>query len=374
MNILHVVPTYLPARRYGGPIVAVHGLCKALALRGHRVEVFTTNVDGDGISNVPISTPVNLDGVGVRYFPAKLRRLYWSPTMRRALSDSMQSFDIVHTHSVFLWPTAAAAASARKHRVPYVIAPRGMLVKELISEKSTIAKRAWISLVERRNFKGAAAIHFTSEREVEDARDLRIPMPSPFIVPNGVDLVDTSDVERDDELILFLGRVSWKKCIDRLIEALPKITRGHLVVAGNDEEQLTPRLSELAERLGVHDRVQFVGAVTGDAKWRLLASAAVFVLPSISENFGNAALEAMAVGTPVVVTSGVGLARDVSRSGAGIVASAQPDELAKAITTFIDDAGARQQAGENARKLVEQQFTWEQVAASMEHQYERVRH
>src|SRR5207244_1197823 len=119
--------------------------------------------------------------------------------------------------------------------------------------------------------------------------------------------------------------------------------------------------------------VQFIGAIGGDAKWRLLASAAVFVMPSISENFGNAALEAMAVGTPVVVTSGVGLARDVERAGAGIVASAQPGELAKAIATFIDDAGARQQAGENARKLVEQQFTWERIAVSMEQQYEQLR-
>jgi hypothetical protein len=63
MRILHVVPSYLPAVRYGGPIFAVHGLCRALAKRGHEVQVFTTNIDGPGISPTPIGTPVDLDGI-----------------------------------------------------------------------------------------------------------------------------------------------------------------------------------------------------------------------------------------------------------------------------------------------------------------------
>ena len=77
MNILYVVPTYLPATRYGGPIFAVHGLARALVERGHRVDVFTTNVDGDGESDVPLRERVDLDGVGVHYFSSPLRRLYW---------------------------------------------------------------------------------------------------------------------------------------------------------------------------------------------------------------------------------------------------------------------------------------------------------
>ena len=69
LKLLHVVPTYLPATRYGGPIYSVHGLCKALAVRGHEVHVFTTNVDGPGDSAVPLGRPVDLDGVKVWYFP-----------------------------------------------------------------------------------------------------------------------------------------------------------------------------------------------------------------------------------------------------------------------------------------------------------------
>ena len=69
MRILHVVPSYLPAVRYGGPIFTVHGLCRALAAKGHELQVFTTNIDGPGITATPIATPVDLDGIQIRYFP-----------------------------------------------------------------------------------------------------------------------------------------------------------------------------------------------------------------------------------------------------------------------------------------------------------------
>src|SRR5262249_55916333 len=124
MRILHVIPSYFPAVRYGGPIFAVHGLCRALAARGHPVGVFTTNVDGANDSAVPIGDPVAVDGVHVRYFPSKrLRRLYFSPPMARALHADIAGFAAVHLHSVFLWPTWAAARSARNARVPYLISP-----------------------------------------------------------------------------------------------------------------------------------------------------------------------------------------------------------------------------------------------------------
>src|SRR5215472_13265171 len=99
MRLLHIAPTYLPATRYGGPIYAVHGLCRALAARGHDVTVFTTNVDGDSESDVPLNEPVVLDGVSIRYFASTMRRLYVSPAMRRALHD-LRGFDLVHAHSV----------------------------------------------------------------------------------------------------------------------------------------------------------------------------------------------------------------------------------------------------------------------------------
>ncbi|PYQ27799.1 MAG: hypothetical protein DMF56_18160 [Acidobacteria bacterium] len=361
MRLLHVVPTYLPARRYGGPIVAVHGLCRALRERGHEVDVFTTNVDGDGVLDVPTATPVDLDGVRVHYFPSPMPRLYWSPAMRRALRSI--DHELVHSHAIWLWPGYAAARAARRANVPFVISPRGMLVPELIARKSRVVKRAWLATIERRNFARASAIHFTSAIEEEDAKRTGIPLPSPFVVPNGIDLVPRPDVARDENTLVFLGRINWKKGLDRAIELLPRID-AKLIIAGNDEENLTPQLRALAERLHVADRVEFAGPVYGAAKWELLARATLFVLLSMSENFGNAALEALMMETPVVLSPSVGLADDVVRANAGITTV---DELA----SLLRDRERRAEMGRNGRALVESNFTWPRVAAQMEEAYRR---
>ena len=93
MRILNVVPTYWPATRYGGPIRSVHALCRSMASRGHRVDVFTTSVDGASDSLVPLQRPVEMDGVHVTYFrSAVMRRLYWSPTMSDALRRRTEVF------------------------------------------------------------------------------------------------------------------------------------------------------------------------------------------------------------------------------------------------------------------------------------------
>jgi len=356
VKILHVVPTYLPARRYGGPIVAIHGLCRALVRRGHDVTVFTTNVDGDSVSDVPLDREVLLDGVRVRYFASSFPRLYLSGSMRKALT-AIDSFDLAHNHSVFLWPTVAAARAAKRRGVPYVISPRGMLVRDLIRRRSRLAKNAWIRLIERRNFADATAIHFTSERERDDARETCIPIPRSFIVPNGIDLLPRPDVPRDANTVVYLGRINWKKQLERLIDATPRNAK--LIIAGNDEENLTPKLRELAR-----DRdVEFPGPVYGDAKWELLARASVVALPSLSENFGNVVVEAMMMSTPVVVSPEVGVASEVGAARAGIVTH----DFAAAIAELLHDDG---DYGRNGRGLVESKFTWNSVAAQMEHEYQ----
>ncbi|MEA2570936.1 MAG: hypothetical protein QOI24_2937 [Acidobacteriota bacterium] len=373
MNILHVVPTYLPARRYGGPIYAVHGLAKALAARGHRVDVFTTNVDGNGVSDVPLATRVDLDGVGVHYFASSFRRLYWSAGLRNALDERVARYDVVHLHSIFLHPTAAAARAAKRSGTPYVIAPRGMLVPELIRGRSRITKSLWLRFVEERNFAGAAGIHFTSERERADAERTGMPLPSPFIVPNGIDVPPPLNRSRNEREILALGRVSWKKGLDRLIAALPHIDDATLTIAGNDEEELTPRLREQARTLGVEQRITFLGDVGGDAKYELLAGAAVVAMPSINENFGNVVLEAMSMETPVVVTPEVGLADEVRRADAGVVVNGEPHALAAAIDELLRDPARRAAMGARGRRAVEERFTWPRVAEQMEAAYARLR-
>ncbi len=366
MKILHVVPTYLPARRYGGPIVAVHGLCKALVARGHEVDVFTTNVDGDRTLGVPVTTPVDVDGVQVRYFASPYRRLYWSPDMRRALAAEVRKYDVVHIHAVYLWTGIAAASAARKANVPYVISPRGMLVPELIRQKSRFVKTAWLQLLERRGFAHASAIHFTSQLEWDDAQRVGIPLPAPVVIPNGIDVDPRPNIARDENTLAFLGRVSWKKGLDRVLDALPSLPNARFVIAGNDEEGLTPALTARAQERAVADRVSFVGPLYGAAKNEFLARATLFVLLSTSENFGNAVLEALAMETPVVLSKEVGLADEVVRANAGATG-------VESIAPLLADAAKRAELGRNGRALVESRFTWPRVAEEMETAYCSIR-
>lgn len=380
MRVLHVVPSYIPAVRYGGPIQSVHGLCSALARRGHDVEVYTTNVDGDGVSDVPVEVPVVIQGVTVRYFATGHgRRIFRSPSMRATIERSLHGFDIAHVHSVFLWPTTAAARAARRLGVPYVLSPRGMLVPDLIKRKRQLLKRSWIELFERRNIADAAAVHITSNLEGEAIRSLGIAARCFALIPNGVDMPAYGG-EIDGELknsrsvptVLFLGRINWKKGLDRLIPAMAHAPGAELIVAGNDEERYESKMISLARQHNLSERVRFVGPVYGAEKWRLMAAADILVLPSYSENFGIVVLEAMASGVPVIVTPEVGLATIVSDTGAGLVIDGWPETLGRAISDLLTDPLQRGQMGTAGRNAARQLFSWDAIADQMETLYSSI--
>jgi glycosyltransferase involved in cell wall biosynthesis len=382
VKLLHVVPSYLPAWQHGGPIRSVHGLCRALVARGHQVTVFTTDTDLRG--QVPVSQPVDRDGVAVWYFQVRgPRRLYWSPDLRSALQRQVATFDFVHLHSVFLWPTSAAASAARHLGVPYFVAPRGMLVSELLRRRGTLRKSLWIRLVERQTLANAAALHVTSGLEGEEAQQLAAEMglelPPVVLLPNGVDeesdsedaplSASVADALTHQPLVLFLGRLSWKKGLDRLIAALPGAPQATLAIAGGDEEGIRPQLEALAREAKVADRVRFLGAVNGPDRMALLHRAALVALTSYSENFGNSALEAMAAGTPVVVTAEVGLADEIRRSGAGLVAPGEAEALGRAIGRLLANPTVRRAMGQKGREAVARSYRWDRVAAATERAY-----
>jgi glycosyltransferase involved in cell wall biosynthesis len=386
MRILHVVPTYLPATRYGGPIVAVHSLCRALLARGHQVEVFTTNMDGPKDSPVSLEGPVTLDGVKVRYFAAPwLRRLCYAPSLGEAVDREIAGADVVHLHSVFLWPTWRAARTARRAQVPYVISPRGMLVKRLIESRNRMIKSAWIGLIEKSNLERASAVHATSTLEAAEIGKFGWRLPPMTVVPNAVDEVDEAarqgrpaeDIAalgREEPLILFFGRLARIKGLDRLLRGFARTERGILAIVGTDYEGLAPELARLADDLNIRRRVRLLPrTVTGVDKEYLFASARVFVLTSYSESFGNAVLEALQRGLPVVVTPEVGAAEVVSESGGGLVADGDPQSLGHALDWLTEDTARAAAMGLAGRRHVTAHYSWQNVAARMEALYQDLR-
>jgi len=359
-------------------VFATQALCAALASAGCEVEVFTTNVDGAQDAPVPLGEAVPMDGVNVWYFRcAPPRRLYYAPGMASALEERCAEFDLLHLHSVFLWPTWAAARAARRACVPYVVSPRGMLVERLIERRSAWAKRAWLALAGRRMLEGAAAIHATSALEARELARFAFALPRVFEVPNGVgpDSDGGESAVQPDAVsgalgggrpvVLYIGRVNWKKGIDRVIEAIALVPKARLLIVGNDEEGATPGLEALASRAGVRDRVVFAGPVYGPAKTGLYRRATLCVLASHSENFGNVVLEAMREGCPVVVTPEVGAAEIVREADGGLVVPGDADSLARAFAKLIAEPSLRDAMGQRAREVVVRDYGWRAIAARM---------
>src|SRR6202035_4095636 len=208
-------------------------------------------------------------------------------------------------------------------RVPYVLSPRGMLVKRLIKSRNRLLKSAWIALIEKSNLERAAAVHTTSELEAAELQKFGLRLSRVAVVPNGVDAIeeearhdapsaDITALAAQQPLVLFFGRLAQVKGLDRLLRAFARTRHGTLAIVGNDYEGLAPGLSDMARQLKIEGRARIVPRTISEGdKEHIFAAARVFVLPSYSESFGNVVLEAMQHGLPVIVTPEVGAAEVV---------------------------------------------------------------
>lgn len=385
MKILHVIASLAP--RYGGPSKACVEMASAAAGLGHEVSIYTTNLDGPTELDVPLGEPVVGSGVEIHYFPIQRPRfLRWSLPLAKALRAAIQNVDLVHIHSLYLFPNNIAAHYCRKYGVPYLIRPHGSLDPYLHRRHRW---RKWFMelLSERRNFRHASAIHFTTEEEMILARPYIWGAPG-FVVPLGVDTRDYESLPtkgtfraehpetRGKQIVLFLGRLSFKKGLDILVPAFARVARVrrdvHLVIAGPDDEGFGSRVRTQLTEAGIADRATFTGMLVGTDKLAAFHDANLFVLPSYTENFGISVVEAMVCGLPVVISDKVNLWREVVAGGAGKVVPCDPDRFAKAMLELLDNPESARQTGENGRAVVKDHFDWSRVARSLEQMYRSV--
>jgi len=297
--------------------------------------------------------------------------MHFAPEMSRMLGRRVGEFDVAHLHSVFLWPTAAAARAAEGKGVPYVVSPRGMLVKELVRRRSRIAKEAWIRLVERRTIEGAAAVHVTSSMELRELRRFGLRLPRVESIPNGVsppcEALPLPRVPARD--VLFLGRLEGKKRVDLLLRAIAAVPGVSATIAGPDDGERSALIA-LRDRLGLGDTVEIRGPAYGDDKAALLCHHKLLAITSIQENFGNVVTEAMSHGLPVVATDRVGAAELLVRHQAGVVCEGEVTAVSTAIRQVLFDDDLREAMGHRARSA-SRRYSWDRIAASFESCYTR---
>lgn len=381
MRVLQILPYYHPAHRYGGPVISVHGLNKALVKAGVDVTQFATNIDGDHDLNVPLGEEVLLDGVKVYYYPVQVPRTYiYSSHLKQALQKTLATFDLVHIHGLYSYPTTAAARLCRSYNIPYIIAPRGMLDQYAMQTGDIIKKgrkRAYLSLVEKSNLDSATALHFTAEEErrrsVYDCHEERA-----VIVPNALNVAEFPLKEETGEAdtVLFLGRIHPHKGLDLLIPAFAQVIKQYpqarLHLVGPDDVDYFSQIQTLIVQHQLNDYVQYDGMLLGEQKIKALQQATMFVLPSYSESFGMSIIEALACGTPVVISDRVNIYREIEAAQCGVVTKREVTEIAKGILFLLQHPAEAKQMGLRGRNLVEEKFTWTAVASTMKMVYQSI--
>jgi glycosyltransferase involved in cell wall biosynthesis len=393
MRILNVTPSYAPFFEFGGPPVKVRALSHELARRGHQVTVLTADwkldsrfPDGEppaGTTRSPFGWRRDENGVQSIYLPTWLRyrALSWNPAVKRFARARLQNFDVVHIFGLYDLLGPAIAAQCRALNIPYVVEPIGMFLPIV---RSFWKKRVYHAMFGKEMLAGARFLIATSEQEAAEFVSGGIPRERVFLRRNGVEVPAEMpargafrakhSIAPNSKVILFLGRLSSKKSPDLLLKAFAALGAdllqnqdARLVFAGPDDESLQKSLSQTAERLGAATCVLFTGPLFDAAKWEAYRDADIFVLPSQNENFGNTAAEAVAAGTPVVVTKGCGVASLLAGS-AGLVVTHDANAISQALRSLLTDAvlHARLSAGCGE---VTARLGWQQPAEAMESLY-----
>lgn len=344
MRILHFIPTYAPAWQFGGPVRSVSSLCEELAERGHEVTVLTTDA-GLKPGEVPAHGAESIrNGVRVHYYPQEGGYGIKSSTLETSVENFVKRHDLVHVTAIWQRTGPAACRAARRAGVPYVISPRGAL-GPYSWRRGRLKKLAYYFLRERRNLCGAAGFHYTSAMEAAECERFRFGKPA-CTLPNGLDFAKwsrnetagrawrvTNGITASARVLLYAGRLHHKKGLDLLPEALGRISASDwtMVFVGGDDDGTRQRLTVEFARRGLQDRVRFLPGVDSEALVGVYSGADVFLLPSLHENFGNAALEAAACGCWVLASREVGVAGELAALGAGESLDREVDSWASAI-------------------------------------------
>ena len=366
LRVLHVIPSVSPV--HGGPSKAMVTMERALAAAGVCVTTATTDDDGPGRRLGLFQGARGASGA-TRFYARKWLDFYKvAPGIIPSLWRNLPTFDVVHIHALFSFTSVAACLLARLRRVPYVVRPLGTLASYGVANRRPWLKKLSLRLIEGPILRHAAAVHFTSQAEWDEAAALGIPVRG-RVIPLGVERSSLElwyPVRVLGELqgrrgVLYLGRLDPIKNLEGLLHAAAQIDWGAagaaLLIAGDGTSTYVAELKRLGAALGLEDHILFLGYVEGARKAEVLAAASLFVLPSFSENFGIAVAEALLSGLPCVLGEGVGIAPQAKAAGAALVVSPHPDDIARSITILLEDDTKRRDMAVNAKRFAKREYS-----------------
>ena len=384
MKVLHVIPSVAAVR--GGPSQAVIEMVRGLRSQDVDAEIVTTNDNGKDLLDVPLYELTDrleeYANVPIRFFPRfspninAVREFAFSGALTTWLWQHITEYDLVHVHAIFSYASTIAMAIARIKNVPYITRPLGQLC-EWSLQQSKLRKQIYLNVIERSNLLCSKSLHFTAEQEKTEFNQLGLNIPN-FILPHGVyiptPISDAKTQVREilhilDQrpIVLFMSRIHPKKGLEYLISALSKLKEYNfvLVIAGSGDPDYVNQIKDLLKTHDICDRTHMIGFVKGETKNLYLQGADIFALTSHSENFGIAAIEALAAGTPVLITDGVAIAPMVKEQAIGYVTQLEVEAIASIIQEFFDHPDIAKQKGDRATLYIAEHYSWAKITCRL---------
>jgi glycosyltransferase involved in cell wall biosynthesis len=335
-------------------------------------------------------TEVFLRGLMAHLFPQpRLLPRTIAPALGQFLTRELPKFDLIHIHGLWRYPQWAAARCAQRLGIPYIVSPHGMCEPFELARKAW-KKKVYFDLVERQTLQNAAAIHAITAAEQNHCAQLECQNPI-AVIPHGVEILpflspaaidrhlppSVATIPPQAPVLLFMGRLHPKKGLDLLIPAFAQVLQrnpeAYLILAGPDAGHQNMWV-KLAQSLGIKERVLFPGMVTGASKQALLQRSDVFTLPSYSEGFSVAILEAIAAAKPVVISKFCYF-DEVLKAQCGLVVDTNVAALAQGLNQILNLTSlSRSAMGRQGQQMIEHHYTWSATADQMRGLYQSVLH
>lgn len=358
MRVLQVIPYLHPS--YGGPVTSLNAILSALKKQDIKSDVVSTSA---GFTKDSLRDTDSDSEVYKIIFDLSFPQFwFYSSSMKSWLRENISHYDLVHLHIPFTAPFFMASRVAAEMKIPVIATLHGLLDPWSMSHKA-IKKRIYYKLIERECLSSCAAVHVTSGLEFQAVKNLNIPVAIQNI-PWAVDSCAEQFIKVAKQhwiRLLFIGRLHPVKSIPTIFNAMVHLKKlgvdVQLDLAGTGDSSYEQLLRQKINQHQLDQRVVWHGHVNENQKKTLYQNADLFVLPSLHENFGLAAAEAMSVGLPVIVSDQVGLAPDVLGVGAGLVIPVEDGLALAAAIKKIHEGSLSLAMGLAAKNLVKNRYS-----------------
>lgn len=363
LKILMIIPSL--SKKWGGTTTSLknfyYGLNKIENVNCTIVSTFTQNekkeIDNELLNNNDF-----------KLFETKNEGWRYSKELKDYLKENIKDYDLVCIHAIWTGTSFFASRYAKKFNIPYIVTPHGMIEPDALQRKGLKKKIYW-SLIEKKIFDNASAIHCITEAEKTYSDNLS--KTRAFIIQNGIsnEIFLKKDYSKLNS-ISFIGRFHEKKALDLLLKSLVNLENLNLIVAGGGEKDYEEYIYNLVKELKLENRVIFKGFANDEIKRKIFEESLFLVLPSYTEGLSMVGLEAIMNSTPVLTTEKCNF-NEVQECNAGIVIKDnKPATIEKYLKIMMESD--LEVMSKNAYNLALEKFSIDSVSQNIYKEFEKI--